>query len=68
MTSQRLQSIHDHVAPSLASTPLPSFDDLPQFHEYRGCAWGLWGSDDQLGTINILSQNVIQRAAQEEIQ
>ncbi|THG97625.1 hypothetical protein EW026_g4405 [Hermanssonia centrifuga] len=37
---------------------LPTFDELPNFHEYTGCAWGVWGKDDQLGTINLLTEKV----------
>lgn len=46
---------------------LPKFDQLPAFHELKGCAWGLWGPDDQLGTVNLLTDKVVARAAQEEI-
>jgi hypothetical protein len=46
---------------------LPKFDELPLFHDFKGCAWGLWGPDDQLGTVNLLTEKVVARAAQEEI-
>jgi len=46
---------------------LPEFDRLPPFHDFTGCAWGLWGPEDQLGTINLLTEKVVARAAQEEI-
>lgn len=46
---------------------LPSFDELPHFHEHAGCAWGVWGSEDQLGTVNLLTPAVVKRAASEEI-
>jgi hypothetical protein len=46
---------------------LPTFDELPKFHELDGCAWGLWGKDDELGTVNLLTEDVVQRAAKEEI-
>ncbi|TFK45921.1 hypothetical protein OE88DRAFT_1739877 [Heliocybe sulcata] len=46
---------------------LPTFDELPAFKNFPGCAWGVWGSDDQLGTINLLTEEVVKRAAQEEI-
>jgi len=46
---------------------LPTFDELPKFHEFNGCAWGVWGKDDQLGTINLLTEDVVRRAAQEEV-
>ncbi|KAL0568666.1 hypothetical protein V5O48_013318 [Marasmius crinis-equi] len=46
---------------------LPSFDELPKFKEFDGCAWEVWGKDDQLGTINLLTEDVVKRAALEEI-
>ncbi|PCH38510.1 hypothetical protein WOLCODRAFT_130933 [Wolfiporia cocos MD-104 SS10] len=44
---------------------LPTFDELPNFHNYTGCAWDVWGKDDQLGTINLLTEDVVREAAQE---
>ncbi|KAI5116416.1 hypothetical protein M0805_008491 [Coniferiporia weirii] len=44
---------------------LPSFDELPCFHEFTGCAWDLWGKGDQLGTVNLLTEGVVQEAAKE---
>ncbi|EIN07896.1 hypothetical protein PUNSTDRAFT_104025 [Punctularia strigosozonata HHB-11173 SS5] len=46
---------------------LPPFDELPHFHEFSGCAWDVWPADDQLGTLNLLTDDVVRRAAQEEI-
>ncbi|EIN07897.1 hypothetical protein PUNSTDRAFT_135420 [Punctularia strigosozonata HHB-11173 SS5] len=69
MAAQRLQNISHHLGVSGNSTEgLPTFDELPQFHEYKGCAWGIWGNEDQLGTVNLLSPDVVQRAAREEVQ
>ena len=46
----------------------PSFDDLPLDRTGPGKnAWGLWGPDDQLGTLNHLTADVVKRAASEEI-
>ncbi|EJD48829.1 hypothetical protein AURDEDRAFT_60626 [Auricularia subglabra TFB-10046 SS5] len=47
--------------------PLPSFDELPPFDGNPGCAWTVWGPDDQLGTINLLTPELVKRAAEEEI-
>lgn len=47
---------------------LPKFDDLPSFHEYTGCAWGVWGEGNQLGTINLLTDTIVKAAAKENIQ
>lgn len=46
---------------------LPSFKELPNFHEFPGCAWDIWGKGDQLGTVNMLTDEVVKRAASEEI-
>lgn len=45
---------------------LPTFDELPPFHDMPGCGW-IWGEDDQLGTVNHLSNEVVQRACREEV-
>ena len=45
---------------------LPTFDELPSFHDMPGCGW-IWGGDDQLGTVNLLSDEVVQRACREEV-
>jgi hypothetical protein len=46
---------------------LPTFDELPKFKDFAGCAWELWGKDDNLGTVNMLTDDVVQKAAAEEI-
>ncbi|KAF5348359.1 hypothetical protein D9758_010908 [Tetrapyrgos nigripes] len=45
---------------------LPTFDDLPDFKGLKGCAWEVWGQDDELGTVNMLTDEVVKRAAVEE--
>lgn len=77
MTTKRLKGVFSHIFPSpggkssATSTapmaPLPTFDELPAFKNFPGCAWQVWGEDDQLGTVNLLTDEVVQRAAQEEI-
>ncbi|EIM82290.1 uncharacterized protein STEHIDRAFT_102776 [Stereum hirsutum FP-91666 SS1] len=76
MTS-RLQSVLAHLQPdSLTGNnmnkeepekPLPSFDELPKYRNFVGCAWDVWGPNDQLGTINLLTEGVVKRGAQEEV-
>lgn len=63
------RAVNFQLSPNMASAPkdLPSFDELPDFHEHSGCAWGVWGQDDQLGTVNLLTDDVVKQAAQEEI-
>jgi hypothetical protein len=50
------------------NTGRPSFDQLPSDKSGpHGNAWGLWGPDDQLGTLNLLTGEIVARAAQENI-
>jgi len=46
----------------------PAFSDLPL---NKGdpwlSAWGLWGKDDQLGTLNFLTEEVVREVAKSEI-
>ncbi|KAG6872691.1 hypothetical protein C0995_007573 [Termitomyces sp. Mi166 len=82
MTTKRLRGLLTHFStrsptketgsPISASDPrpelaLPTYDKLPTFKDLPGCAWGIWGEDDQLGTVNLLTEKVVQRAAREEI-
>lgn len=57
------------ISPSngVADKKLPVFDELPKFENLTGCAWGVWGPEDQLGTVNLLTDEVVKRAAEEEI-
>ena len=49
--------------------PYVLFDDLPiDKAGPRGNAWGLWGPDDQLGTLNHLTPARVRDAAKSEIQ
>lgn len=49
----------------MSDRKLPSFDELPNFHEYTGCAWEVWGKGDELGTVNLLTAEVVAEAAKE---
>jgi hypothetical protein len=45
---------------------LPRFSDLPLNNaDPRLSAWGLYGKDDQLGTLNRLTEEVVVDAAKE---
>ncbi|SCN87937.1 uncharacterized protein FFFS_03170 [Fusarium fujikuroi] len=45
---------------------LPTFDDLPlDKNGPPGNAWGLWGPDDQLGRLNLLTPETVRAAASE---
>lgn len=44
------------------------FDSLPVLKDGPpGNAWGIWGPDDQLGTLNLLTPETIAKAASENI-
>lgn len=62
----RLKSVASQLGGS-NTVKLPTFDELPNFKNFAGCAWGVWGPDDQLGTVNLLTDEVVQRTAAEEI-
>jgi kynurenine formamidase len=43
---------------------LPSFDELPRLEELSlAHSWGVFGPDDELGTINLLTSDRVRRAA-----
>ncbi|KAJ7184608.1 hypothetical protein C8R46DRAFT_1064624 [Mycena filopes] len=46
---------------------IPAYDELPAFRNFPGCAWGVWGADDQLGTVNLLTETLVKQSAGEEI-
>jgi hypothetical protein len=42
----------------------PSFDSLPlRAGDPKASAWGLWGTDDELGTLNLLTSDRVQSAS-----
>lgn len=54
------------VTTVLANVPRPGFDELPlKKGDPRGSAWGLWGNDDELGTMNLITEDVILASATE---
>ncbi|KAF9445766.1 hypothetical protein P691DRAFT_251987 [Macrolepiota fuliginosa MF-IS2] len=63
-TTDRLKSV---VSQLIGPKKLPTFDELPHFKNFSGCAWGVWGPDDELGTVNLLTDEVVARTAAEEI-
>lgn len=47
---------------------IPDFDKIPAVPGMpHGYAWKVWGEGDQLGTLNLLTPEVVARAAQENI-
>lgn len=53
----------------MASLKIPDFDDLPKVEGMpQGCAWGVFDKDgkkDVLGTINLLTPDVVKAALTE---
>lgn len=44
----------------------PNFDELPLHPSHpKASAWGLWGKDDELGTLNMLTTERVQEALRE---
>lgn len=51
------------------SKGIPAFEDLPLNQDDPPySAWGLYGRDDELGTLNRLTDATVAAAAQSEIQ
>ncbi|SOV06917.1 uncharacterized protein UDID_05744 [Ustilago sp. UG-2017a] len=50
-----------------ATLSLPAYKNLPSQGGWPGCAWDVWGPGDQLGTINLLTESLVLRAAKEQI-
>jgi hypothetical protein len=57
----------DNTAVDWATADIPAYDVLPSFGNLPGCAWSVWGAEDQLGTVNLLTDAVVKTAASEEI-
>lgn len=48
---------------------IPKFSDLPlKKGDPHHSAWGLYGKNDQLGTLNRLTDEIVRDAAKSEIQ
>lgn len=44
----------------------PSFDQLPLHPDHpKASAWGIWGKDDERGTLNLLTEEVTRAAGAE---
>ncbi|PWN48985.1 hypothetical protein IE53DRAFT_388806 [Violaceomyces palustris] len=55
--------------PSFDWRKLPDLDDLPEVEGMpKGCAWGIFGEKDQLGTLNLLTPENTAKVAKQEIQ
>src|SRR5947209_4026061 len=48
----------------MAETELPDYDSLPVDPTHpAGAAWGLWGPEDELGLLNLLTPERVANAA-----
>jgi hypothetical protein len=55
-----------HLSDSGSTFTRPRFDQLPlQPHHPKGSAWGLWGTDDERGTLNLVTAEVVRSASLE---
>jgi len=63
----RLKKVTSQFTGTTSEVKLPTFDELPNFRNFTGCAWSIWGEEDQLGTINLLTDEIVARTAKEEI-
>lgn len=60
-----LASILTHI---ISMPPRPAFSDLPlNKGDPKFSAWGLWGENDELGTLNFLTPEVVRVVAAAEI-
>lgn len=56
----------DTVSVSVVSRP--RFDELPlKQGDPKGSAWGLWGHQDERGTLNLITDDVVRAASAEAI-
>ena len=66
LTLSHIQAKLNRGEPTMASiSKVPTFDELPGFKDFSGCAWEVWGKDDQLGTVNLLTEEVVKEASKE---
>lgn len=48
------------------TSSIPDFNDLPAVDGMpQGCAWGVFGKDDKVGTLNLLTPAVRAEACKE---
>ncbi|KAJ7862384.1 hypothetical protein B0H14DRAFT_2575457 [Mycena olivaceomarginata] len=41
---------------------IPAYDVFPGFGNLPGCAWSVWGAEEKLGTVNLLTDAVVKTA------
>jgi hypothetical protein len=59
-------STSSEVTTVLADVQRPAFDELPlREGDPKVSAWNLWGEDDELGTLNLITEDVTRASAAE---
>lgn len=70
-TSDEVQPKEGSSNPASLSTSTmtrPAFEELPLSPNHpKGSSWGLWGPNDELGTLNLLTPDVVKIASQEVV-
>lgn len=66
---ERLAAIKDAIMNPTSTVKFPSFDELPKVDgQPQGCLWSFFdknGVKDQIGTLNILTPDVVRQASSE---
>jgi hypothetical protein len=64
---QQLSAFQSSI--QMRAQDLPAFKDLPPVAGLpHGCAWGIWdknGEKDQLGSLNLLTPEIVREAGKE---
>lgn len=64
-----LQSSAGSDTASVDTISRPRFDELPlKQGDPKGSAWGLWGDQDERGTLNLITDDVVRAALAEAIE
>lgn len=67
--SDRLSSLTHALTGGTPTPHFPTFDQLPKVEgQPQGCLWGFFdkeGKKDEIGTLNLLTSEVVRRAATE---
>ena len=63
-----MSQAEENAKPQLNENGIPPFESLPlRKGDPKFSAWGLYGDDDQLGTLNRLTDETVLAAAKSEI-
>ncbi|KAI9928604.1 hypothetical protein MW887_001819 [Aspergillus wentii] len=66
--SEQPRISEDSGTTSASAISRPQFDHLPlKKGDPKGSAWGLWGDQDERGTLNLITHDVVRAASMESI-